>query len=196
MQIANADNSDERVYLQHRMHPHLTEIVRLSYPKAMARPRSSAPKSVAQLVREQRDGLYAAGHQNLNMALAAPVIAQIDAWKRRHRLRSRDAVVALVIRQCMTLTEPEAFILRAAPRTDDTRRISPIVPADLADYVKRIQRHFHGIAYGPVFEMIVAEVGPDLNDNWPTEHEPLTVRESTMRASVVLSRTVPGVAVP
>lgn len=130
----------------------------------MARPRSASPKTAVQLVREQRDGLYATGHQNLNMKLSAAVVAQIDVWKRRHRLRSRDAVVAQVIRQCMATASPETFVLRASADAPDVRRISPIVPADVADYVKGVQRRFHGIPYGPVFEMIVARIGAELAD--------------------------------
>lgn len=147
-----------------------------------------------QLVREQRDGLYAAGHQNLHMMLSEGVIAKIDAWKGRYRLRSRDAVVARVIRQCMTSTNPDAFVLRAASGQPETRRISPIVPADLADYVKRVQHRFHGIPYGPVFEMIVAQIGPDLADTPAPAPERLSVRESTRPAALVLSRTVSGAA--
>lgn len=126
-------------------------------------PQKPAPvKSVRDLVREQRDGLYASGHQNLNMSLPSALIGRIDAWKSRYRLGSRDAVVARVIRQCMSTTTPDGFVLHAKPRCADMRRISPIVAADLAAYVKRIQDRFHGIAYGPVFEMIADRVGPDL----------------------------------
>lgn len=158
----------------------------------MARPRSLSPKTVKQLVREQRGDLYAAGHQNLNMTLPTGVIAQIDAWKGRYRLRSRDAVVARVIRQCMATTSPDAFVLRAAALEPDTRRISPIVPAELADYVKRVQHRFHGIPYGPVFELIVAQVGGDLTEPSPGAAERPSVRKSTRPPSLVLPRTVSG----
>jgi hypothetical protein len=124
-------------------------------------------KSVKQLVREQRGELYASGHRNLNMALPGELIKRIDAWKGRYRLGSRDAVVSRVIRQCMATTNPDAFILHARTRQTDTRRISPIVAAELADYVRMIQDRFHGLAYGPVFEMIAARVGEDLSEACP-----------------------------
>ncbi|WP_267381473.1 MULTISPECIES: hypothetical protein [unclassified Sphingomonas] len=130
----------------------------------MPRPRSLAVKTVKQLVREQRGELYASGHQNLNMVLPGDLIERIDAWKRRYRLGSRDAVVARVIRQCMATTSPDAFILHARTRPTEIRRISPIVAAELADYVRLIQDRFHGMAYGPVFEMIAGRVGADLSE--------------------------------
>ena len=130
----------------------------------MPRPRSPVVKTVKELVREQRGELYASGHRNLNMVLPGELIERIDAWKRRYRLGSRDAVVARVIRQCMATTSPDAFILHARMRPLDTRRISPIVAAELAKYVRLIQVRFHGMAYGPVFEMIAARVGGDLSD--------------------------------
>lgn len=134
----------------------------------MPRPRSPIVKSVKQLVREQRGELYASGHRNLNMVLPGDLIERIDVWKRRYRLGSRDAVVARVIRQCMATTNPDAFILHARARQMDTRRISPIVAAELADYVRLIQDRFHGLAYGPIFEMIASRVGADLPEVWPT----------------------------
>ncbi len=117
-----------------------------------------------QLVQQQRAELYSTGHQNLNMALPAEVIAQIDLLKTRYGLRSRDAVVGRIIRKCMSTTHPDAFVQRATDPAAVLRRISPIVPSELADYVKRIQRRFRNIAYGPVFEMIFAEVGADLSN--------------------------------
>ena len=111
-----------------------------------------------ELVQQQRSELYAAGHQNLNMALPEELIAQIDELKRRHRLRSRDAVISRAIRKCMATTSPDAFTRRAIEPGAVYRRISPIVPAELVDYVKRVQLRFRNIAYGPVFEMIFAEI--------------------------------------
>lgn len=143
-------------------------------PGSMPRPRPLDQKTKKELVQRQRDGLYATGHQNLNMTLPVDVVARIDIWKGRYRLRSRDAVVARVIRQCMATTDPDAFVLHAATRGPDVRRISPIVPADLSDYVKRVQNRFHGIAYGPVFEMIVAQVGEDLAEPAEPAASPLT----------------------
>ena len=117
-----------------------------------------------ELVRQQRGELYAAGHQNLNMALPEQVIEQIDRLKERHRLRSRDAVVSRIIRKCMATTRPDAFTQRAANSDTTFRRISPIVPGELADYVKRVQFRFRNVGYGPVFEMIFAEIGGDLSN--------------------------------
>lgn len=119
--------------------------------------------SVRQLVQQQRDGLYATGHQNLNMALPQAVIDHIDVLKKRYDLRSRDAVVARIIAKSQATASPDIFALRAADTGTVFRRISPIVPNELADYVKRIQLRFRNIAYGPIFEMMVAEVGPDLS---------------------------------
>lgn len=116
-----------------------------------------------ELVQQQRRELYATGHQNLNMSLSVETVARIDALKQQHRLRSRDAVVARVIRKCMTTTQPEAFTQRPADPDTTFRRISPIVAGELADYVRRVQLRFRGLAYGPVFEMILAEVGSDLS---------------------------------
>lgn len=117
-----------------------------------------------QLVQQQRAELYSTGHQNLNMALPTPVIEQIDVLKGRYGLRSRDAVVCRIIRKCMHTVDPDAFVQRATDPAPKLRRISPIVPSELADYVKTIQRRFRNIAYGPVFEMIFAEVGTDLSN--------------------------------
>lgn len=128
----------------------------------MPRPRPIEQKTKKELIQQARACLYATGHQNLNMTLSVDVLARIDTWKGRYRLRSRDAVVARVIRQCMATTDLDTFVLHAATRGPEVRRISPIVPADLTSYVKRLQNRFHGIAYGPVFEMIVAQVGEDL----------------------------------
>ena len=130
----------------------------------MPRPRSLVVKTVKQLVREQRGELYASGHQNLNMVLPSELVDQLDAWKRRYRLGSRDAVVARVIRQCMATTSPDAFILHARTRPAEVRRISPIVAAELADYVRLIQHRFHGMAYGPVFEMIAGRIGANFSE--------------------------------
>ncbi len=115
-----------------------------------------------ELVQQQRRELYAAGHQNLNMLLSVETVARIDALKERYRLRSRDAVVARVIRKCMATTQPEAFAQRPADPDTEFRRISPIVAGELADYVRRVQLRFRSLAYGPVFEMILAEVGMDI----------------------------------
>lgn len=117
-----------------------------------------------ELVQQQRDELYASGHRNLNMALPEEVIAEIDRLKQRYRLRSRDAVVSRVIRKCMVTSPPEALVQRATSPIMAFRRISPIVPGELADYVRRVQLRFRNIAYGPAFEMIFAEVGGDLSN--------------------------------
>lgn len=119
--------------------------------------------SVRQLVQQQRNGLYATGHQNLNMTLPQAVIDHIDVLKKRYDLRSRDAVVARVIAKSQATASLELFALRAADADTTFRRISPIVSNDLADYVKQIQQRFRNIAYGPIFEMMFAEVAPDLS---------------------------------
>ena len=119
--------------------------------------------SVKQLVQQQRDGLYATGHQNLNMALPQAIIDDLDVLKKQYQLRSRDAVVVRVIAKSQATTSPDIFALRAADANTAFRRISPIVPNDLADYVKQIQQRFRNIAYGPIFEMMFAEVAPDLS---------------------------------
>ena len=64
----------------------------------------------------------------------------------------------------MATTSPDAFTQRAAKAETSFRRISPIVPSELAEYVRRVQLRFRNIAYGPVFEMIFAEVGGDLSN--------------------------------
>ena len=129
----------------------------------MALPRTMHHRmSVKQLVQQQRDGLYASGHQNLNMALPQAVIDHIDVLKKRYNLRSRDAVVVLVIARSKATADPDIFALRAADAGTVFRRISPIVPNELAEYVKQIQGRFRNIAYGPIFEMMFAEVGLDL----------------------------------
>lgn len=116
-----------------------------------------------ELVQQQRGKLYAAGHQNLNMTLSAETVERIDELKKRYRLRSRDAVVARIIGKCMTTIDPNAFTHRAADPETVYRRISPIVAGELADYVRRVQLRFRSLAYGPVFEMILAEAGADLD---------------------------------
>lgn len=141
-----------------------------------------------QLVQQQRHELYSAGHQNLNMSLSVETVARIDGLKKRFGLRSRDAVVARIIRKCMTTTEPDAFTQRAADPDTAFRRISPIVAGELADYVRRVQLRFRGLAYGPVFEMILAQVGADLVPATSTErgamgfsarkHEPTSIAEA------------------
>lgn len=118
--------------------------------------------SVRQLVQQQRDGLYATGHQNLNMTLPQAVINHIDVLKKRYDLRSRDAVVVRVIAKSQATANPDVFALRAADAGTVFRRISPIVPNELVDYVKQVQQRFRNIAYGPIFEMMFAEVGLDL----------------------------------
>ncbi len=115
-----------------------------------------------ELVQQQRDELYATGHQNLNMSVSIETVATIDALKKRYGLRSRDAAVARIIRQCMTRVQPDAFIQRSADPDIKFRRISPIVAGELADYVRQIQCRFRGLSYGPVFEMILAEVSTSL----------------------------------
>lgn len=128
----------------------------------MARPLSLHPKPIKQLVQERRDGLYATGHRNLNMALPEQAIAQIDAWKTRYRFRSRDAVVARVIERCMASAHPAAFVQRASSPEAALRRISPIVAVELAEYLKQVQRRFRNTGYGPIFEMMIDRVGDDL----------------------------------
>ena len=117
-----------------------------------------------ELVQQQRDELYSSGHQNLNMALSKWTIQQIDLIKQRLRLRSRDQVVARIIRKGLTTLDPDGFVQRASDPTTEYRRISPIVAGELANYVKQVQRRFRNIGYGPVFEMIFAEVGADLSN--------------------------------
>jgi hypothetical protein len=131
----------------------------------MTRPRSTTIKTVRELVQQQRGELYATGHRNLNMSLSAETIERIDALKTRFGLRSRDAVVARIIRKCMMTTDPDTFTQRAAGPDTIYRRISPIVAGELADFVKRVQLRFRGLAYGPVFEMILAEVGTDFPES-------------------------------
>lgn len=130
----------------------------------MARARSTTQRTVKELVQQQRDELYATGHRNLNMALPEGVIAEIDVLKKRYRLRSRDAVVARIIRKCMATVSPENFVQRPADGDVTLRRISPIVANELADYVQQVQRRFRNMPYGPVFEMIFAEIGSDLSN--------------------------------
>jgi len=131
----------------------------------MARPRGTTQRmTVKELVQQQRGELYASGHQNLNMALPTELIGEIDVLKKRYRLRSRDAVVARIIRKCMATVSPDDFVQRAADNNMNLRRISPIVPSELADYVQQVQRRFRNMPYGPVFEMIFAEVGSDLSN--------------------------------
>ena len=131
----------------------------------MARPRTKTRRmTVKELVRQQRGELYATGHQNLNMALPSGLIDEIDTLKKRYRLRSRDAVVARIIRQCMATVSPDDFVQREADGDATLRRISPIVENELADYVQQVQRRFRNMPYGPVFEMIFAEIGSDLSN--------------------------------
>ena len=116
-----------------------------------------------QLVQQQRGELYASGHQNLNMAVSEATIAKIDEMKTRYRLRSRDAVVGRIIRRALSTVDPDSFVLRASVPGTAYRRISPIVAGELVDYVKRVQRRFHNLGYGPVFEMIFDEVGTNIS---------------------------------
>jgi hypothetical protein len=130
----------------------------------MARPRSTTQRTVKELVQQQRGELYATGNQNLNMALPEGVIAEIDALKKRYKLRSRDAVVSRIIRKCMSTISPDDFVQRPADGDTALRRISPIVANELVDYVQQVQRRFRNMPYGPVFEMIFAEIGSDLSN--------------------------------
>ena len=112
----------------------------------MARPRTKTRRmTVKELVRQQRGELYATGHQNLNMALPSGLIDEIDTLKKRYRLRSRDAVVARIIRKCMATVSPDDFVQRAADGDATLRRISPIVANELADYVQQVQRRFRNM---------------------------------------------------
>ena len=130
----------------------------------MARRRSKDHRiSVRELVDQQRGALYATGHQNVNMSLPQNVIERIDFLKARYGLRSRDAVVARIIAKSKTTIDPDHFVQRVADVDTVFRRISPIVPGELAIYMKQIQQRFRNLAYGPVFEMIFAEVGNDLS---------------------------------
>ena len=131
-------------------------------PPFMAYSRDSQRAKVKALVQQQRGNLYSSGHQNLNMALPVEAIDQIDRLKKRYNLRSRDAVVARVIAKSHATLTPEAFTLRATDGAVVLKRISPIVPNELAGYVKRIQQQFRNIPYGPLFEMMLATVGADL----------------------------------
>lgn len=137
----------------------------------MARPKSLQPKTVKQLVQEQRNDLYATGHRNLNMALRVDVIAQLDAWKQSLGLRARDAVVALVLEQCMATTLPDAFVQHASDPGATLKRISPIVPGELAGYMKRVQGRFRNQAYGPLFEMMVRQVASEFDRFSARKHE-------------------------
>jgi hypothetical protein len=131
----------------------------------MAGSRSTTPrKTVKELVQQQRAELYATGHQNLKMSLPVETIAKLDELKKRYGLRSRDAVVGRMIRKCMDSTAPEDFALRPSDNPEaEYRWVSPIVATELAEYVKQIKRRFRNTSYGPVFEMIYAEVGDDLS---------------------------------
>src|SRR3546814_16549660 len=98
------------------------------------------------------------------MARAEGLSVDGEVWKKRFRLRSRAAGVARIIRKCMATVSPDDFVQRAADNNMSLRRISPIVPSELADYVQQVQRRFRNMPYGPVFEMIFAEVGSDLSN--------------------------------
>lgn len=131
----------------------------------MVRLTSAAPRmTMKELVQQQRDELYSSGHQNLNMALSEWTIQQIDLIKKRYRLRSRDQVVARIIRKGLTSLGPDSFVQRASNPETKYRRISPIIAGELVNYVKQVQRRFRNIGYGPVFEIIFAEVGTDLSN--------------------------------
>ena len=122
--------------------------------------------SVKELVQQQRDELYVTGHRNLRMSLSEDVITQLDVLKKNYGLRSRDAVVARIIRKAKASVAPKDYVQRPAADPDMTYRwISPIVAVELSDYVKDIQRCFRGLNYGPVFEMIFAVVGDDLSSS-------------------------------
>ncbi len=127
--------------------------------------------SVKELVQHQRAGLYLTGHQNLNMVLPLSILEQIDHLKTRHGLRSRDAVVARIIAAAKATVDPDDFVQRAADVDTVFRRISPIVPNELAGYVQQIQRRFRNLAYGPVFEMIFAQVGSDGSNEDASSHQ-------------------------
>lgn len=144
--------------LQHLLHPDLTGAAAKSYFRVMPRPRSSPAKSVKQLVQQQRDGLYAQGHQNLHMTLPADAIARIDALKQRWALRSRDAVIARIVRQCMDTVPVDALVASISPIDVELRRLSPIIPGDLVAFVKQVQQRFRHRAYGPIVEMMLAAI--------------------------------------
>lgn len=118
----------------------------------MARARSDSRLSVKELVQQQRDALYATGHQNLNMALAEATVEQIGILKARYELRSRDAVVARIVRKGLATIEPDDFVMKPCDPDTVFRRIYPIAPPELVDYVKRIQKRFHNVGCGPVSE--------------------------------------------
>lgn len=118
-----------------------------------------------ELVQQQRTELYATGNRNLNMAVSQETIEQIDALKKRYRLRSRDAIVARIIRKALATVGPDHYVQRAAASPDTVYRwISPIIAIELVDYVKEIQKRFRSLSLGSAFEMIFAEIGDDLSN--------------------------------
>jgi hypothetical protein len=118
-----------------------------------------------ELVQQQRAGLYETGNQTLCMAVPVPMIVQIDILKKRYGLRSRDAIIARIIRKSLTTIRPDSFVQRSAASPDIAYRwITPIVAIELVDYMKEIQKRFRSLSLGGAFEMIFAEVGEDLSN--------------------------------
>lgn len=132
----------------------------------MARPRPKTPGlTMKELVQQQRAELYATGNRNLNMAVSEATIQQIDSLKKVYRLRSRDAIVARIIRKASVTVSPDQYVQRAASSPDTVYRwISPIIAIELVDYVKEIQKRFRNLSLGSAFEMVFAEVGHDLSN--------------------------------
>lgn len=133
----------------------------------MAKQQSKAPGlTMKELVQQQRAGLYATGNQTLCMAVPVSMIAQIDVLKKRYGLRSRDAIIARIIRRALTTIRPDSFVQRAATSPDIAYRwITPIVAIELVDYMKEIQTRFRNLSLGSAFEMVFAEVGDDISNS-------------------------------
>jgi hypothetical protein len=82
-----------------------------------------------ELVQQQRAELYATGNRNLNMAVSEATIQQIDRLKKEYRLRSRDAIVARIIRKASVTVSLDHYVQRAASSPirfiAGSRRLSP-----------------------------------------------------------------------
>ena len=96
------------------------------------------------------------------MSVPSSLIARLHEIKRRHSLRTRDAVIGSMLRIARTHHRLADFHLPPEPAEDDPMQaITAAVQAEQLEFLYRLQRHFRGAALGAAFEAI-ANVVTDL----------------------------------
>lgn len=121
--------------------------------------------TVNDYVRHQRATQREHGYRAIGLRLPVPLIEQLDEVKLKYKLRSRDPVIARIIRHAYETTDVRDLVIPPPYPADVVcKGVCVTLSEELRDYLKSIQAHFRGrtVSGSTAFEMLVAAHGTDI----------------------------------